>query len=206
MDISQLPKFENTRGRFIRVADLMEFRGWVAGERNLKFVIQLEGLQEIEPGETFLAEIYLLEWSLKMRATVLQTCQREEPNAMTIVVMEAINLNAQHGSGRERFRVQGLCATVQTRTARLAGECPVLDISFDGIGLLLPEEPRQGTMLKVELNCGGASFSFETEVRYARKAPEGFRTGVLIMHHDRISERKWKNFLCDLNERTAIAA
>lgn len=206
MDLSQLPKFDNTRGRFIRVSDLAEFRGWVAGERNLRFVLQLEGLQELSVGEELVAEIYLMEWSLKLRSKIVQVSQRAEGEPATIVVMDTMTMTAQHGSGKERFRVNDLFATVSTRTARLGGDCPVLDISLEGLGILLPEEPRLGTMLKVNISPGDEQFTFETEVRYSQKADGGYRTGLLIRHHDRITERKWRKFLTDLNERTAIAA
>lgn len=206
MDLNQLPKFENTRGRFVRVSDLTEFRGWVAGERNLRLVIQFEGSHNIEAGQELYGEIFLLEWSVKMRCKVVQAAIKDGPEPITAVVLDCLNMNAVHGSGRERFRVRDLLASVHTRTARLAGECPVIDISADGLGIILPEEPREGTLLKVQIDQGGESYTFDTEVRYARPSDKGFRTGLLIRHHDRVTERKWRRYLSSLNERTKIAA
>lgn len=206
MDLNQLPKFENTRGRFVRVSDLTEFRGWVVGERNLRLVIQFEGAHAVEPGQELFAEIFLLEWSVKMRCRVAQSAIKEAAEPFTAVVLDCINLNAVHGSGRERFRVQNLRASVHTRTARLAGECPVIDISADGLGIILPEEPREGTPLKVQIEQGGDTYTFDTEVRYARPSDGAYRTGLLIKHHDRVTERKWRRYLSSLNERTKMVA
>lgn len=206
MDLSQLPKFENTRGRFIRVEDFAEFRGWIIGERDLRFVVQLQGEVDVQVGQELLAEVYLLDWALKVRSRVVQVTPRPGSEPATIIVMDALTLNAQHGGGRERFRVQGMKAVVSTKTARLAGECDVLDISLDGLGMMLPDEPRSGTMLKVQIGNAPDPFIFETEVRYAQRTDAGFRTGLLIRHQDRISERKWRKYLTDLNERTSVAA
>lgn len=206
MDLNQLPKFENTRGRFVRVSDLTEFRGWVVGERNLRLVIQFEGAHNVEVGQELYGEIFLLEWSVKMRCRVVQAAVKDGPEPITAVVLDCINLNAVHGSGRERFRVQNLRAEVHTRTARLAGECLVVDISADGLGIILPEEPREGTPLKVQIEQAGDVYSFDTEVRYSRASDGGFRTGLLIRHHDRVTERKWRRYLSTLNERTKMVA
>lgn len=206
LDLSQLPKFENTRGRFIRVSDLTEFRGWVVGERNLKFVIQLDGEQPIEAGQELVGEVFLHEWSLKLRARVLHVSQHAGPEPMTLVGIELLNVNAQHGSGRERFRVKEMRATIHSGAERLAGDCEVLDISLDGLGLVMPVEPRSGTVLDIQLEHEGTAFRFRCEVRYARPSEGGVRCGMLIQHADRIEEQKWKKFLGALNERTSIAA
>lgn len=206
MDLSQLPKFENTRGRFIRVLDLTEYRGWIVGERNLRFVIQLEGQHAIEAGQEIIGEIFLHEWALKIRARVIQVNHRSGEDPMTVVVMAAHNVNAQHGSGRERFRVHDMSASVHTRTARLAGDCSVQDISQDGLGIILPEEPRVGTGLRVDILVDGEILTFNCEVRYVKPADQVFRCGLLIQHHDRIAERKWRRFLAQLNARTEMAA
>lgn len=206
MDLSQLPKFENTRGRFIRVNDLTEYRGWVVGERNLRFVIQLEGHQDLTAGQEILGELFLHEWALKVRAKILQTSHRSGPDPTTVVVMAAHNVNAQHGSGRERFRVHNMAAEVHTRTARLAGDCAVQDISHDGLGIILPEEPRVGTHLRVDIPTETEPLSFNCEVRYVKAADGLYRCGLLIQHQDRITQRKWHQFLAQLNARTAMAA
>lgn len=206
LDLSQLPKFENTRGRFVRVSDLTEYRGWVVGERNLRFVIQLEGIHDVAAGEDLLGEMFLMDWTLKVRARILQTNQRDGDDPMTIIAMEAHNVNAQHGTGRERFRVHNMSASVHTRTARLAGDCSVQDISLDGFGLILPEEPRVGTHLRVDIDTEAEPLSFQCEVRYVKPDNGAFRCGLLIQHQDRVTERKWHRFLAHLNERTAMAA
>lgn len=206
MDLSQFPKFENTRGRFIRIADLAEFRGWVVGERYSRFVIQLDGEHQLEPSQELVGEVFLHEWSLKLRARVLNVSHMSDGDPMTLVAIELLNVNAQHGSGRERFRVRDMRADVDCGAERLAGGCEVIDISLDGLGLVLPAEPRAGTILSVHLEHAGEPFTFRCEVRYARTFDEGVRCGMLIQHNDRIAEHKWRKVLAALNERTKLVA
>lgn len=206
VDLGQLPKFEHTRARFIRASDLAEFLGWVVGERNLRFVIQFDGEHSLAEGQELFGEISLLEWKLKLRTRVNQVLVRDGENVSTVVVMEATNLNALHGTGRERFRVQGLKASVHAGPKCLAPDCTVLDISMDGLGLSTSVELPVGTMVKVCIDQGPDHFEFDCEVRYVRKSGKGYRTGLVIHHNDRVGKRKWNNYLGDLNRRTNAAA
>lgn len=206
MDLGQLPKIEHTRARFIRATDLAEYLGWVVGERNLRFVVQFDGEQSLAEGQELFGEISLLEWTLKLRARVQQVVVRHGDHVSTVVVMEAANLNAQHGTGRERFRVQGLKASVHMGPKCVAPDSSVVDISMDGLGLHTGQELATGSMVKVCIDQGPDRFEFDCEVRYVRKDGKGHRAGLLIHHNDRVGKRKWNKFLADLNRRTSIAA
>jgi hypothetical protein len=206
LDLGQLPKIEHTRARFIRASDLAEFLGWVVGERNLRFVIQFDGEHQLAEGQELFGEVSLHEWTLKLRARIQQVVVRHGEVVSTVVVMEATNLNAQHGTGRERFRVQGMKASVHVGARCIAPDCSVLDISMDGIGLSTAPELTMGSTVKVCIDQGPDRFEFECEVRYVRKEGKAHRAGLLINHNDRVGKRKWNRFLADLNRRTAIAA
>lgn len=205
MDLSQLPRFENTRARFVRLRDLQEFCGWVVGERDLKFIVQLEGNFDLNAGDEVLGEIFVLEWTLKLRAKILQTSQSSGPDGPVVVLaLQAHQVNATNGTGKERFRVSDMLASVYTRTSQHGSECAVQDISQDGLGITINEAPQVGSSLRVDINAGAEVLSFQCEVRYARPTGNVFRCGLLIHHNDRIAERKWRRYLATLNERTSL--
>lgn len=207
---SQFPKLENTRGKFVRMEDRAVFYGWVVGERDPQFLVTLEDPREVFPGDTFLCELHLHGWTLKCVAvisTVSTKCDEEGHQTVSIVGMTQVKtVNVQHGQGNERFRVQGIAASVSTTQARFTSTCDVLDVSRDGLAVLLPETISPGSQVYAMIQCEGEALQFECEVRYSRAAARGFRTGLRILHQDRLARQKWRRFIAEINGQIGLIA
>lgn len=200
----QLPKIENTRGKFTRLEDKAFFQGWVVGERESNFIVTLEGSRPVAAGDTFLCEIFLHGWTLKALslATHVSVREGEGGESLTVVAMNQVQtINVQHGSGNERFRVTDLSAKLWTIPGGTPAACPILDVSDMGLGVALPSEPAQGTKVGVAVEFGREPIEFDCEVRYVRPMGKEFRVGLQIVEIDRLAHRKWRKFIAENNAR-----
>lgn len=208
---TQIPALQNTRGKFTRLEDKAEFKGWVVGEREPQFLVTFEDTRDICAGDTFLCELALRGWTYKLLAFATQVSVKKDENLKQTTIVAAMNqvqtVNVQHSKGDERFRVREMTASVWTSESRISSACDVIDISDKGLSVVLPEEMKLETRLFVLVTVGADPIQFDCEVRYSRQDAAGYRVGLLIHHYDRVAHRKWQRYISEINGvATALAA
>lgn len=203
MNLLQLPKVENTRARFARQAEHGIVNGWVVGERDFRLVLESEGELELEPGEELFGEVLLHKWKVLMRSKVLRSMTVEQGDTKSVVVMDPLNYRIQKSDHKARFRKLDSTALLQDSHSISSR---VVDISVDGLGLLISSETSIGEKLQLEIRESGELYELYGEVRYTTPMSKGFRTGLELIHEDRVMQRKWEQFIEDYNRRIRLAA
>lgn len=203
MELRHLPRVENTRARFARQTDQGLVNGWVVGERDFRIVLESDGEHELEPGEELFGEVLLYKWKLLMRSKVLRTMVVEQEDTKSVVVMDPVNYRIQKSDHRARFRKMDSTALLQDSHAI---SCRIADISVEGLGLIVNRELPVEEKLQLEIREAGEVFELSGEVRYTSALAKGFRTGIQLVHEDRIMQRKWEQFIAEYNRRIRMAA
>lgn len=198
VQLNSLPRIVNTRARFARQAEHGFVSGWVVGERDFRIVLESEGELEVDPGEELLGEILLYKWKVLMRSKVLRSMTVEQGGTKSVVVMDPVNYQIQKSDQRARFRKLDSTALLQDSLS-VSGR--VVDISVDGIGLMIGTEVPIGDKLQLEIRESGELYELSGEVRYTTPMSEAFRTGLRLVHEDRVMQRKWEQFIDDYNRR-----
>lgn len=203
MELRHLPRVENTRARFARQTDQGLVNGWVVGERDFRIVLESDGELELEPGEELFGEVLLYKWKVLMRSKVLRSMTVEQGDTKSVVVMDPLNYRIQKSDQRARFRKLDSTALLQDSHSISSR---VVDISVDGLGLLVGTETSIGEKLQLEIRESGELYELSGEVRYTTPVAKGFRTGLQLIHEDRVMQRKWERFIADYNRRIRLAA
>jgi hypothetical protein len=203
VQLKHLPKVENTRARFARQSEHGLVNGWVVGERDFRIVLESEGDLELEPGEELFGEVLLYKWKLLMRSKVLRSMVVEQGDTKSVVVMDPLNYRIQKSDQRARFRKMDSTALLQDSHSV---SCRVVDISVDGLGLVVGTELPIGERLHLEIRESGELYDLKGEVRYTSTLAKGYRTGLLLTHEDRVMQRKWEQFIAEYNRRLRLAA
>jgi len=177
--------------------------GWVVGERDFRIVLESDGELELEPGEELFGEVLLYKWKLLMRSKVLRSMIVEQEDPKSVVVMDPLNYRIQKSDQRARFRKMDSTALLQDSHSI---SCRVIDISLDGLGLVVGTELPIGERLQLEIRESGELYELSGEVRYTSPLNKGFRTGLQLAHEDRIMQRKWEQFISEYNRRIRLAA
>lgn len=199
MNSSNLPKVENTRARFLRKRNSDPIAGWIVAERRLRVVLESDAEQRLHPGDELVGVINLHQWRLIMRSKVVHSIIVPGELPKSISVMDPVNTDIEKGDGRERFRIPTSNVRLVVGGRRISAR--LSDASVGGLGIWVPEALSSQDRILCHVNDGDQVFELQGIVKYTVAELDGYRHGLELEHHDRVSRSKWDRFIYERNRR-----
>ncbi len=188
-------KTGNVRAKLTRTSDAVVLQGWVLGENDTSFVFCASNGTEVLPGQAFICEVYGLEWIVThlavARVVTVGKCQDEQTCDLTLALDRVQTISVARGAGTERVLVDGFTACLWGSSGKVAGECPIKDVSSRGLGVIVPEVITPESDVTVVVEGGDEPLTLTCTVRYCRPERGAHRIGLAIVSADRLTVAKW---------------
>jgi len=194
----KLSGFKNTRARIQRVSDSRFFSGWCIGVRAQQIILQVEDLESVEPGETFIIELYGPNRSVLVQS-VYMTINSDGTSTFQ-TTSEPFYLP---GPAEPRFRVANFEAEISHHHRKSPGR--VTDVSAKGLAVETGFFANRLDHLELVINLPSGQVHAKGHVRYCKPIPNSpvYRLGIRIEQMDRVGVARWTNFFTEMGDEAA---
>ena len=175
-----------TRCRLQRLSDLKFISGWVRDVGPDQLKIELKDRIVVEPGDRFNVEA-----SIEL-ATVGLPCQATDVKAELITL--AVTGEPLVTTPGQEARYQAEDITVIVHGSERSFEGDAVDISANGIGVLVDDQMERFAKTRLSVRGTGAVVECVGIVRYCRPDSvykDSYRVGFEIQFEDRLSRAMW---------------
>lgn len=185
----KLTGFDNTRARIQRVSDSRFYAGWTIAVKTQQVALRIEDLESIEPGETFILELYGAN-----RSVILQAVFMTFNTDGTCTFQTTSQPFYLPGPVDPRFRVPNFEAKVNYYGRKTVGR--VTDVSSKGLALEAGFLANRLEPIELEVELPSGVVHLRGHVRYCKPIPNSpaFRMGVRIEQMDRVGVARWQHY------------
>jgi hypothetical protein len=174
------------RTRLQRIRDAKFFTGWVTEFDEHEVKVRLSTLDTFEPGDHYLLEVFGPEVDAILQARVRMAFD----NQAYFTVHGAVNYRP--ATENARIRVTGISGVLIFSDFEAEGK--VVDISQNGIGMLVRKPLPQKSQMRIRLLTPKGEINAEGEVRYCRAETNGsgsYRIGIRLGLLGRLERARW---------------
>ena len=174
------------RVRLIRVRDGKIFSGTLKEMSSTQLKLSMKSVGSCVSGDEFTVEVHGPVTRLVFSA-ILENSEGAE--AVMVVGPEIQFLST---SEPVRLAVEGLSVLATWGDDQMVGA--ILDISREGVCMMLREEIMCGSMVSLEIKDKRDSYKLQGCVRYCIEQNEGngrYRLGIQLVHEERADSTKW---------------
>jgi hypothetical protein len=175
------------RTRLQRLKDAKFFTGWVTDFDEQEVKVRLGTDEACEPGDYYLLEIFG-----PLSDAVLQARVRMAFDNQAYFTIHG-TINYRPATENARLRITGITATLTYPDFEVEGR--VLDISHNGVGMVVRKALVQKSKAKIRLQTPRGEINAEGEIRYCRAESNGsgnFRVGIRLGDLARLEKARWQ--------------
>jgi hypothetical protein len=175
------------RTRLQRVRDAKFFTGWITEFDEHEVKVRLGTIDTFEPGDHYLIEVFGPEVDAILQARVRMAFD----NQAYFTVHGAVNYRP--ATENARLKVTGITGHLLFPDFDVEGK--VIDISQNGIGMLVRKALPQKSHMQVRLLTPRGEINAEGEIRYCRAETNGsgtYRVGIQLGSLGRLERARWQ--------------